>query len=144
MTDQLIATRRLDADIALVWRVLTTPEHLAAFWGGDHATVPAASVTLDLRVGGHFALNTVGLDGTPGRRLTFRYEVVDEPRLLVLGEPESGIRTEIRLEPVPGGTTITIHQRHVPPELRTSRARRGLAGMLTKLHHVTTELRGRR
>ncbi|WP_305785576.1 SRPBCC family protein [Symbioplanes lichenis] len=135
MTDQLIATRRLDADIALVWRVFTTPEHLAAFWGGDHATVPADSVTVDLRVGGHFELETRGPDGTGGR-LVFRYEIVDEPRRLVLAEPRTGIRTEIRLDPVPGGTRVTVHQRRLPPELRTEQARTGLDGILDQLQRL--------
>ncbi|CRY82756.1 SRPBCC family protein [Nocardia farcinica] len=57
---ELIATRHLDADIALVWEAFTTPAHLAAFWGGRHAAVPADSVSVDLRVGGRFELRTVG------------------------------------------------------------------------------------
>jgi len=133
--DQLIATRRLDAGPALVWEVFTTPEHLAAFWGGNHATFPAGSVTVDLRAGGRFDIGS----------LSFRYELVDEPRRLVLSEARTGIRTDIRLEPTPGGgTTVTIHQRRLPPELRTGRARDGLAGILDKLHELTTRLEGPR
>jgi uncharacterized protein YndB with AHSA1/START domain len=62
--DQLIATRYLDAVPALVWEAFTTAEHLAAFWGGHHATVPADSVAVDLRVGGAFELETRGASAT--------------------------------------------------------------------------------
>ena len=76
--DQLIATRHLHAEPALVWEAFTTPSHLVAFWGGHHATVPPDSVTVDLRVGGTFELETRGADGS-SHSLRFRYEVVDPP-----------------------------------------------------------------
>lgn len=141
--DQLIATRHLDAEPALVWEAFTTPEHLAAFWGGHHATVPLDSVVVDLRVGGTFELETQGADGT-SRPLRFRYEVVDEPTRLVLAEPATGITTEIRLQPTGGGTTVVVHQRRLPPELQTERARTGLAGILERLDAVARGLTGDR
>lgn len=133
--DQLIATRRLDAPPDLVWEAFTTPAHLAAFWGGDHATVAPESVTVDLRVGGRFDIEAMGCSGGDGGRLSFTYEAIDEPRRLVLVEPQSGLRTEIRLEPGDDGsaTTVTIHQRRLPPELRTDEARAGLDGLLAAL-----------
>lgn len=137
--DQLIATRHLDAEPALVWEVFTTPAHLAAFWGGHHATVAADLVTVDLRVGGTFEIETRDVDGK-GRRLSFTYEVIDAPRRLVLVEPRTGLLTEIRLEPSGGGTTVTIHQRRLPPELQTEQARLGLSGILEQLHVLMTEL----
>lgn len=63
--DQLIASRRLDAPPALVWEMFTRPEHVAAFWGGEHAEVAPDSVLIDLRVGGTFELTTLGLPATP-------------------------------------------------------------------------------
>ncbi|MCC6311507.1 MAG: SRPBCC domain-containing protein [Trueperaceae bacterium] len=59
--DELIATRHVAAAPALVGTAFTTPEHLAAFWGGDHATIRPNSVVVDLRVGGAFRLETVGV-----------------------------------------------------------------------------------
>lgn len=141
--DQLIAIRHLDAEPALVWEVLTTPEHLAAFWGGDHATVAPGSVAVDLRVGGTFELETRGADGS-SHPLRFRYEAVDAPARLVLAEPRTGITTEIRLQPTGGGTTVVVHQRRVPPELRTEQARAGLAGIVDRLGAVVGELTGHR
>lgn len=137
--DRLIASRLLPAPVDLVWQALTTPEHLAAFWGGDHALVAHESVTVDLRVGGTFALETRPPDGRgPGRRLRFRYQAIDEPDLLVLLEPATGLETTIRLTTAEDGTTITVHQRHLPPELRTEQARVGLAAILDALHDRLT------
>jgi uncharacterized protein YndB with AHSA1/START domain len=147
--DQLIATRHLDAEPALVWEAFTTPAHLAAFWGGHHATVPPESVVVDLRVGGTVTMETQGADGSR-HPLQFRYEVIDPPRRLVLTEPRTGITTEIRLEPGGGGrgggggdgggTTVVVHQRRLPPVLRTEQARTGLAGILDRLDAVVREL----
>jgi uncharacterized protein YndB with AHSA1/START domain len=142
--DHLIATRHLAAAPALVWEAFTTPEHLAAFWGGHHATVPPGSVSVDLRVGGAFELETVGPDGG-GRRLQFRYDVVEPPARLVFTEPRTGITTEVRLRPTAGdgsdgGTTVVVHQRRLPPELRTEQARTGLAGILDRLATITDDI----
>ena len=137
--DQLIATRYLAADPALVWEMFTTPEHLAAFWGGDHAIVPPESVAVDLRVGGTFELETRGADGS-SHPLRFRYEVVDPPTRLVLAEPRTGITTEVRLRRTGAGTTVVVHQRRLPPELRTEQARTGLAAILDRLAAVADDL----
>lgn len=137
--DRLIATRRLDAGPGLVWEALTTPEHLAAFWGGDHATILRDSVVVDLRVGGTFRLETVGADGC-SYPLHFRYEIVDPPQLLAFVEPNTGLRTEIRLQPAGAGTIVAIHQRRLPPDLRTEQARTGLAGILDRLGVVVAAL----
>ena len=137
--DELIATRQLAAEPMLVWEAFTTPEHLAAFWGGHHATVPPESVFVDLQVGGTFELETVGADGT-SRHLRFRYEVIDPPTRLVLSEPRTGITTKIRIEHRGTGTVVTVHQQKLPPELQSEQARTGLAGILQQLDDVIREL----
>lgn len=141
--DQLIACRHFDAEPALVWEAFTTPEHLAAFWGGHHATVPVDSVSVNLRVGGTFELETVGADDSR-HPLRFRYETVDPPTRLVLAEPTSGITTEIRLQPSGSGTTVVVHQRRLPPQLRTEQARSGLAAILQRLDDVVQALTNHR
>lgn len=139
--DHLIATRLLRAQPEVVWRALTTPEQISTFWGGHHATVPVDSVTIDLRVGGAFALTTVGPHGS--RRLRFTYLEIDEPRRLVFTEPELGIITNIELVPQGDRTLLTIHQRRVPPQLTGETARRGLAGILDKLDELVAGLSAR-
>ena len=136
--DQLIATRYLDAAPVLVWEMFTTPDHLAAFWGGDHAIVPRDSVKVDLRVGGTFELETRGADGG-SHPLRFSYEVIDAPGRLVLAEPSTGITTEIRLQPRGTGTTVVIKQRRLPPQLQTDEARSGLAAILDLLASVAED-----
>lgn len=130
--DELIAARHLTAEPERVWAAFTTPESLARFWGGSHATVPPGSVTVDLRAGGGFALDTRAPGGAT-RRLRFVYVSVAAPRELVFDEPVTGIRTTIAIVPAGGGTDLTVHQRRLPPELRTTMAANGLASIVDAL-----------
>lgn len=131
--DELIARRRLLADPERVWEAFTVPARLAAFWGGSHATVPSESVTVDLRPGGEFALDTRSPDGAT-RRLRFVYVSVTRPSELVFDEPRTGLRTTVTIRPAAGDSTdLTVHQRPLPPELRTAEAAGGLASILDAL-----------
>lgn len=130
--DELIAERRLSAAPATVWTAFTTPEHLAAFWGGRHATVPVSSVRVDLRPDGEFSLETRAPDGRTSR-LRFVYEQIEPPTLLVLREPRTGLSTSIRIEASGDGSMLTVHQRRLPPELRTAEAATGLGGIVDLL-----------
>ncbi len=130
--DELIARRRLSAEPERVWAAFTSTASVAAFWGGSHATVPPDSVTLDLRPGGEFTLDTRAPDGTT-RRLRFVYVSVAAPHELVFDEPVTGLRTTISLRPADGGTDLTVHQRRLPPELQTTQAADGLAAILDAL-----------
>jgi uncharacterized protein YndB with AHSA1/START domain len=144
--DELIAERHLPAEPGRVWAAFTSPAGIAAFWGGSHATVPPGSVTVDLRPGGGFALDTRAPDGVT-RRLRFVYVSVAAPCELVFDEPVTGLRTTVAVRPAGAGTDLVVHQRRLPPELRTARAADGLASILDALaahlaHHTTTH--GRR
>lgn len=46
----VVLDRTIDAPIELVWRMWTEPEHFAAWYGPDGASIPIAE--LDVRVGG--------------------------------------------------------------------------------------------
>jgi uncharacterized protein YndB with AHSA1/START domain len=76
---QIITTRLIAAPRALVWNVLTTPDHLKHFWGPDGFT--NTFKTYDLKVGGQALFTMHGPDGTnwPNR---FIFLTVDPPRLL--------------------------------------------------------------
>ncbi|GAA0987068.1 hypothetical protein GCM10009555_065710 [Acrocarpospora macrocephala] len=130
--DELIAKRHLPAEPERVWAAFTSPASIAAFWGGSHATVPPESVTVDLRPGGEFALDTRAPDGAT-RRLRFVYVSVAAPHELVFDEPLTGLRTTVKVHPAGGGTDLTVHQRQLPPELRTAQAADGLASILDAL-----------
>jgi uncharacterized protein YndB with AHSA1/START domain len=146
--DELIARRRFPAEPERVWDAFTSPAGVAAFWGGSHATVPPESVTVDLRPGGEFALDTRAPDGAT-RRLRFVYTSVAAPHELVFEEPATGIRTMVNIRPAGDGTDLTVHQSRLPPELRTTQAADGLASILDALaahlphHEATPEWRTR-
>ncbi|GIF20784.1 uncharacterized protein YndB with AHSA1/START domain [Actinoplanes tereljensis] len=131
--DELIARRHLSAEPARVWTAFTSPGGIAAFWGGSHAVVPPSSVLVDLRPGGEFALDTWPPGGGPGRRLRFVYVSIAAPHDLVFDEPVTGLRTTVTLRPDGDGTHLTVHQRRLPPELRTAQAADGLASILDAL-----------
>jgi uncharacterized protein YndB with AHSA1/START domain len=130
--DELIARRHLPAGPERVWAAFTTPASIAAFWGGSHATVAPESVTVDPRPGGEFALETRAPNGAT-RWLRFVYVSLTAPRELVFDEPVTGLRTTVTLRPAAGGTDLTVHQRRLPPELRTTQAANGLASILDAL-----------
>ena len=130
--DELIARRSLPAEPERVWTAFTTPASIAAFWGGSHATVPPESVTVDLRPGGEFALDTRAPSGAT-RRLRFVYVSVTAPHELVFDEPVTGLRTTVTIHPAAEGTNLTVHQRRLPPELQTTQAADGLASILDAL-----------
>jgi uncharacterized protein YndB with AHSA1/START domain len=75
----IITTRLIAAPRELVWKVLTTPEHLNHFWGPDGFT--NTFKTFDLRVGKEARFTMHGPDGKdwPNR---FVFLTIDPPRLL--------------------------------------------------------------
>lgn len=87
---------------------------------------------VDLRPGGEFVLDTRAPSGET-RRLRFVYVSVLPPRELVFDEPVTGLRTTVNIQPAGDGTDITVHQRRLPPELRTTQAAQGLASILDAL-----------
>ena len=130
--DELIASRTIAATLDDLWDAFTKPEHLARFWGGDHATVAPGSVTVDLRTGGAFELDTEAPDGRIAK-LRFVYDEVHAPTLLIFTEHAQGIVTTVQLNAVTAGTTVIVHQRRLPPELRTPQAANGLRAILDAL-----------
>ncbi|WP_238424700.1 SRPBCC family protein [Micromonospora parastrephiae] len=130
--DELIARRHFRASPERVWAAFTSPASIAAFWGGSHATVPAESVTVDLRPGGEFTLVTRAPDGAT-RPLRFVYVSVAAPHQLVFDEPVTGLRTTVTVQPAGDGVDLTVHQRRLPPELRSAQAADGLGSILDAL-----------
>ena len=48
--DAVVIERTLDAPVELIWQMWSDPEHFAAWYGPDGATIPVAR--MDVRVGG--------------------------------------------------------------------------------------------
>ena len=84
---QIITRRVISASRELVWKALTTPEHLQHFWGPDGFTNTYKQ--FDLRVGGQALFTMHGPDGTdyPNR---FKFLTVEPPRLLRFDHDNGG------------------------------------------------------
>ena len=57
----IVLTRTFNAPLALVWRAVSEPEHLARWWGPQGQT--SRVLELDRRVGGVWKIETTGRDG---------------------------------------------------------------------------------
>jgi len=78
----VVIERTLDAPAELVWQMWTRPEHFAAWYGPDGASIPEA--TMDVRVGGTrlVCLQMPTPNGTMQMWFTGEYrEVVENKRL---------------------------------------------------------------
>jgi uncharacterized protein YndB with AHSA1/START domain len=79
----VVIERTIDAPADLVWRMWTEPEHFAAWYGPDGATIPEAR--MDVRVGGTrlVCMQLETPNGTMRMWFTGEYrEVVDNKRLV--------------------------------------------------------------
>jgi uncharacterized protein YndB with AHSA1/START domain len=109
--NSVVIERSFDAPVELIWQMWTVPEHFAAWYGPNGATIPVAN--LDVRVGGR---RLVRMDvqtprGAMQMWFTGEYlEVVEHSRLVfteaicdengdVLGVPEGHpMMTEVRVQ----------------------------------------------
>ncbi len=95
---QIITTRVLNAPRELVWKVLTSPEHIKHFWGPDGFTNTISQ--MDVKVGGQWLFTMHGPDGTdyPNRVI---YHTVKAPSYLGIdhddGAGNHGFKNEIEL-----------------------------------------------
>ncbi|MFB6781486.1 SRPBCC domain-containing protein [Streptomyces sp. NPDC056352] len=97
-------TRILDAPRELVFEAWTTPEHFAAWYGGD-AEVPLDRVSMDVRPGGTWSLVIV----VPGTEMPFHgvYREVVAPERLVFTLKDATAPDDIEGEVV----TVTFTDR---------------------------------
>ena len=84
--NSVVIERSFDAPVELIWQMWTVPEHFAAWYGPDGATIPVAE--MDLRVGGR---RRVRMDvqtprGVMQMWFTGEYVEVVEPSRLVFTE----------------------------------------------------------
>ncbi|MDI1463298.1 SRPBCC domain-containing protein [Catellatospora sp. KI3] len=117
----------------LVFTCLTTPEHLAEFWGPAGTHTPPGSIVLDLRPGGAF--ETTMVNDVNGETFTMRavYVEVDPPRYVSWRELDSGVLSEVTLVDLGDGTTeVVTTQRGLPPWMRTPQARAGWSTALDR------------
>lgn len=129
---QIITTRLIAAPRELVWKALTTPEHLQHYWGPDGFTNTFRQY--DLRVGGQALFTMHGPDGKdwPNR---FIFRVVEPPRLLVWDHDNGGegpvdhkFTGEIELTEEAGKTRIELRMTEKSIAARDAVAKYAVAG----------------
>jgi len=137
--DELIHRRILRAPRGLVWRCLTEPAELAAFWGPRGMSTPVDGIVVELRPGGRFETLMLGEHGS--YRMVATFTDVVPPELLAWLEPASGMHTTSTLADLgDAGTEVVIHQRHVPEPMRAPEARAGFLTSLDKLEEHLARL----
>jgi uncharacterized protein YndB with AHSA1/START domain len=108
--NSVVIERSFDAPVELIWQMWTVPEHFAAWYGPNGATIPVAN--MDVRVGGR---RLVRMDvQTPGgamqmwftgqylevvehKRLVFTEAICDENGNIVGGPEDHPTMTEVRV-----------------------------------------------
>jgi uncharacterized protein YndB with AHSA1/START domain len=106
---EILITRKFDAPIALVFDVLTKPEHVSKWFAPHGCSVKECSI--DLRVGGSYHQVFVAEDGT---ECSFRgtYLEIDPPARIVdtwlfEGWPDAEAVETVELHETHGVTTMT-------------------------------------
>jgi uncharacterized protein YndB with AHSA1/START domain len=133
---ELTYTRVWDAPRELVFQCMTTPEHLAQFWGPTGVSTPIDNITVEPRVGGKFI--TIMVDDASGSEYSSAgvYTVFDEPNQLAWTEPdvEGGMTTSISFKDLGDGRTETVAvQTNVPEQFRSEEAQAGMLSSFDKM-----------
>jgi uncharacterized protein YndB with AHSA1/START domain len=87
---EITITRIYDAPRELVWKAWTEPERIAQWWGKRGWSTPVWSVTLDVRPGGVFRLNSISDADGSEMPLDSVYREVVEPERLSFGPAPAG------------------------------------------------------
>jgi uncharacterized protein YndB with AHSA1/START domain len=153
--DAVVIERSFDAPVDLIWQMWTDPEHFAAWYGPDGASIPVAK--MDVRVGGTrlVSMEMPTPDGPMRMWFTGEYRVVVENEQLVYTESmsdENGrvlspsdmgmpaghpTTTEVRveLEDVGGRTKMVMTHAGIPGDSP------GAAGWAMALDKLATRVR---
>jgi len=128
-------TRTYAAPRELVFECMTTPSHLAHFWGPVGVSTPESTITVDLRPGGVFETTMVSDDGSGEFTMSAVYVEVIVPERIVFTEPgvEGGMLTTITFIDLGDGTTETVtHQTNIPEMFLTDEAQAGMRSSFDK------------
>jgi len=82
---EITITRVYDAPRELVWQAWTDPDRLHLWWGPAGWSTPRENVTMDVRPGGRFYVNSISDEGVE-MAVEGSYREVVEPERLVLEE----------------------------------------------------------
>jgi uncharacterized protein YndB with AHSA1/START domain len=125
-------TRVYDAPREQVWKAWTEPERIARWWGKRGWSTPRSSVTVDLRPGGAFRLNSIA--DVDGREMPLDavYVEVVEPERLVFARGDQ-LATVTFADLGDGRTEMTFRTTMEATEALRDRAIGGLASAFDRL-----------
>jgi uncharacterized protein YndB with AHSA1/START domain len=125
-------TRVYDAPREQVWKAWTEPERIARWWGKRGWRTPRSSVTVDLRPGGAFRLNSIS--DADGREMPLDavYVEVVEPERLVFARGDQ-LATVTFADLGDGRTEMTFRTTMEATEALRDRAIGGLASAFDRL-----------
>jgi uncharacterized protein YndB with AHSA1/START domain len=125
--------RRINASPAKVWAAITRPDQMIQWWGPDAG--PTLRADVDVRPGGRFSVVFRLLNGDEHNPTGIYREVIPERKLVftwdLSGERESLVT--FLLEPIDGGTELTLVHEHLPDEAERESHEQGWIGLLDKL-----------
>jgi uncharacterized protein YndB with AHSA1/START domain len=131
---EITITRVFDAPRELVWKAWTEPERLARWWGKRGWSTPLDSVTMDVRPGGAFRLNSVNDEDGREMPLDTAYREVVEPERLGFGEA-----TVTLTDLGDGRTEMVFHTTAQMTDETRARAVGGLSSAFERLSEQLTD-----
>jgi uncharacterized protein YndB with AHSA1/START domain len=134
-TREITITRVFAAPRERVWRAWTEPAELARWWGKRGWSTPLESVTLDVRPGGVFRLNSI--NDADGREMPLDtvFREVSEPERLVFGE------ATVTLTDLGDGRTEMVF--HTTTEMTAEMLRTATGGLDSAFDRLTDHLERR-
>jgi uncharacterized protein YndB with AHSA1/START domain len=127
--------RRVKAPPAKVWAAITQPKLMMQWWGPDAG--PTLRAEADVRPGGRFSVVFRLLNGVEHNPTGIYQEVIPEKKLVFTwdlpGMPEPESLVTFLLEPIDGGTRLTLRHEHLPDEAARKSHEQGWNGLLDKL-----------
>lgn len=127
--------RHIKAPPAKVWAAITQPDLMMQWWGPDAG--PTLRVEVDVRPGGRFSVVFRLLNGEEHNPTGIYREVIPEKKLVFTwdspGTRERESLVTFLLEPMDGGTRLTLLHEHLPDEAARQSHEQGWSGLLDKL-----------
>jgi uncharacterized protein YndB with AHSA1/START domain len=127
--------RRIKATPAKVYAAITRPELMLRWWGPDAG--PTLRAEADVRPGGRFSIVFRLLNGDEHNPTGVYQEVVPDRKLVFTWEwPDAREKESLvtfLLEPIDGGTELTLIHEQLPDEAARESHKAGWAGLLDKL-----------
>ncbi len=127
--------RRIKASPARVFKAITEPSQMLQWWGPD--TGPTLSAEADVRPGGRFSVVFRLMNGDEHNPTGVYQEVIPDRKLVFTWEwpemPERESLVTFLLEPIDGGTELTLIHANLPDDEARESHEAGWSGLLDKL-----------